>query len=156
MKLRDVVIDNAVLPDLKADSRDGALTALLDALIAADAVPAGLRDALYESLLAREKNGSTGFGKGVAVPHVKHEGVERMAAAVAVSSEGVDFNALDKQPVHSFFMLVSPADRPEQHLQAMEAVFSRLQDDRFRSFLKQADSRQAVLDLLDEADAGKI
>ena len=122
MKLRDFVIDQAVLPQLAAPTRDEALEEMLDALIAADAVDADLRTPLFDLLLAREKNGSTGFGKGVAVPHVKHPGVKTMCAAVAISGPGVDFNALDKQPVYTLFMLVSPAGKPDQHLQAMETL----------------------------------
>ena len=156
MKLRDFVIDQAVLPQLTAPTRDEALEEMLDALIAADAVDAELRAPLFDLLLAREKNGSTGFGKGVAVPHVKHPGVKTMCAAVAISGPGVDFNALDKQPVYTLFMLVSPAGKPDQHLQAMETLFSNLQKDQFRNFLRQADNAPAVIDLLDEADRGEL
>jgi len=156
MKLRDFVVDQAVLPALAAPTRDAALDEMLDALIAAGAVDADLHAPLSDLLLAREKNGSTGFGKGVAVPHVKHPGVKKMCAAVAVSGPGVDFNALDKQPVYTLFMLVSPSGKPDQHLQAMETLFSNLQKDNFRSFLRQADTAAAVLDLLDEADRGEL
>ncbi len=156
MKLRDFVIDQAVLTELAAPNRDAALEEMLDALIAAGSVDAKLRSALLDLLLAREKNGSTGFGKGVAVPHVKHPDVKEMCAAVAISGPGVDFNALDKQPVYTLFMLVSPADKPDQHLQAMEALFSNLQKDTFRNFLRQASTVSAVTDLLDEADRGEL
>ncbi len=156
MKLRDFVVDQAVLPALAAPTRDAALEEMLDALIATGAVDAELRAPLFDLLLSREKNGSTGFGKGVAVPHVKHPSVPRMCAAVAVSSTGVDFNALDKQPVYTLFMLVSPADQPDQHLQAMETLFSNLQKDPFRNFLRQATTIDAVTDLLDEADRGEL
>ena len=156
MKLRDFVVDQAVLPQLAAPTRDAALEEMLDALIAAGAVDAKLRTPLFDLLLARAKNGSTGFGKGVAVPHVKHPDVKTMCAGVAISGPGVDFNALDKQPVYTLFMLVSPADKPDQHLQAMETLFSNLQTDQFRNFLRQADSVTAVTDLLDEADRGEL
>jgi len=156
MNLRDFVVDQAVLPELAAPNRDAALEEMLDALIAAGAVAADLRTALFDLLLAREKNGSTGFGKGLAVPHVKHPDVKTMCAAVAISGPGVDFNALDKQPVYTLFMLVSPADQPDLHLQAMETLFSNLRNDQFCKFLRQADSVGAVTDLLDEADRGEL
>jgi PTS system fructose-specific IIA component/PTS system nitrogen regulatory IIA component len=76
-----------------------------------------------------------------------------MVAAIGVSARGIDFNALDTQPVYSVFLLLSPEDRPEQHLQAMEAIFKNLSKDTFRRFLRQASSAQDVWTLLEEADA---
>src|SRR5262249_15384971 len=103
----------------------------------------------------REQNGSTGFGKGVAVPHVKHSKVKKMAGTVGRSSAGVDFAALDHQPVYSVVLLLSPENQPQQHLQAMNIVLSNLQKDMFRGFLRQAATREAIMDLLEEADQGK-
>lgn len=152
MKLTELVVADAVIADLKARERDDAIAELVDALVAAGAAPGALRDTLVDQILAREKNGSTGFGKGVAVPHVKHDDLPSMAAAIGISQAGVDFNALDKQPVYSIFLLLSPKSKPDEHLQAMETVFSNLQKDKFRSFLRQVNTREAVIDLLDEAD----
>jgi nitrogen PTS system EIIA component len=104
------------------------------------------------SLIKREQNGSTGFGKGVAVPHVKHPKVGRMAGTVGRSTNGIDFAALDHQPVYSVVLLLSPENQPQQHLQAMNIVFSNLQKDMFRRFLRQSATREAIIDLLDEAD----
>lgn len=153
MKLSDFVVSEAILPQLVAQERDAAINELVDALVAAKACSADLRDELVKLILDREKHGSTGFGKGVAVPHVKHEAITTMAAAIAVSPKGVDFNALDKEPVYSIFLLMSPKDRPDEHLQAMENIFSNLQNETFRKFLRQSDSIEAIKDLLQEADA---
>jgi PTS system fructose-specific IIA component/PTS system nitrogen regulatory IIA component len=89
----------------------------------------------------------------VAVPHIKHPAINRMVVAVAISPTGVDFNALDKQPVYSIFLLLSPEDKPEDHLDAMEAIFGNLSHETFRRFLRQATSVEDVLTLLEEADA---
>lgn len=156
MKLSDFVISDAILPQIEATQRDEAIAELIDALIAAGAAPAELRDTLIAEILKREKNGSTGFGKGVAIPHVKHEKIDKVAAAVGVSQTGIDYNALDKQPVYSIFMLLSPADQPDQHLHAMENIFANLQNDTFRSFLRQAETHDAVTTLLDEADGQQL
>ena len=104
-------------------------------------------------MIKREERGSTGFGHGVAVPHVKHTSIEKMAVAIGVSQHGIDFNALDKQPVYSVFLLLSPEHRPEDHLDAMEAIFGNLSQPTFRRFLRQATSVQDILTLLEEADA---
>jgi len=119
MKLSDFVVNDAIVPVLQAQGRDDAVAEMVDALIGADAVPGDLRDDLIKLVLDREKHGSTGFGKGVAVPHVKHDKIEKVTAAVAVSPNGVDFNALDREPVYCLFLLASPKDKPDEHLQAM-------------------------------------
>lgn len=156
MKLLDFVVSDAILPQLSATTRDEAVEEMVAALVAAGAAPKSLHEDLVKQILQREKHGSTGFGKGVAVPHVKHEKVKKMAAAVAVSPAGIDFNALDKQPVYSIFLLLSPKDKPEEHLQAMEVIFSNLQKDTFRRFLRQSATRQDIEELLSEADSQQL
>ena len=89
------------------------------------------------------------------MPHVKHPKIKKMAGTVGRSVGGIDFAALDHQPVYSVVLLLSPENQPQQHLQAMNIVFSNLQKDMFRRFLRQADTREAIVDLLDEADQGK-
>jgi PTS system nitrogen regulatory IIA component len=155
MKLKDFIVTEAIVPDLKATDRDSVILELVTALakggaIAEDAVPE-----VVAALVKREQNGSTGFGKGVAVPHVKHPRVSKMAGAVGRSSGGIDFAALDHQPVFSVVLLLSPENQPQQHLQAMNIVFSNLQKDMFRRFLRQSGTREQIVELLDEADLGK-
>jgi PTS system nitrogen regulatory IIA component len=155
MKLKDFIVGDAIVADLKSTDRDGVLRELVTALAAAGSVPQSAVDELVTALVKREQNGSTGFGKGVAVPHVKHPNVKQMVGTVGRSDAGVDFAALDHQPVYSVVLLLSPENQPQQHLQAMNIVFSNLQKDMFRRFLRQATSKQAITDLLDEADQGK-
>jgi len=155
MKLRDFIVPNAIVPSLTATDRDGVIKELVAALAAAGAIDADAAPDVVAALIKREQNGSTGFGKGVAVPHVKHAKVTKMAAAVGRSVAGIDFAALDHQPVYSVVLLLSPENQPQQHLQAMNSVFSNLQKDNFRRFLRQSDTQAKIVDLLDEADAGK-
>jgi mannitol/fructose-specific phosphotransferase system IIA component (Ntr-type) len=153
MKLSQIIADGAVVPRLASRDRDEVVAELVEALITSGAAPESLRQELITRVLDREKRGSTGFGRGVAVPHVKHKSVSKMAAAVGLSQSGVDFNALDKQPVYSIFLLLSPEDRPEDHLHAMEVIFKNLSKETFRRFLRQAGSVEEVRTLLEEADA---
>lgn len=155
MKLKEFIVQDAIVADLKSTSRDDALRELVTALAAAGTVPEAAVEEIVAALVKREKNGSTGFGKGVAVPHVKHPGVTKMVGTVGRSAGGLNFAALDGQPVFSIFLLLSPENQPQQHLQAMNVVFTNLQDDMFRKFLRQSDTRQKIVDLLEEADAGK-
>ena len=155
MKLSDFIVADAIRPELAATDRDGAIRELVTALATAGSVPESAVDEIVAALIKREQTGSTGFGKGVAVPHVKHPKVKKMAGTVGRSVDGIDFAALDHQPVYSVFLLLSPDNQPQQHLQAMNIIFTNLQKDMFRKFLRQSTSRQAIVELLDEADQGK-
>lgn len=156
MKLSDFIVTDALVPQLQATDRDAVINELVDALVEAGAADAGIRDELVKHILDREKKGSTGFGKGVAVPHVKHEKINKMSATIGVSQKGVDFNALDKEPVYSIVLLLSPVDSPDEHLQAMENIFSNLQKDTFRRFLRQATTAEEITDLIEEADTQQL
>jgi mannitol/fructose-specific phosphotransferase system IIA component (Ntr-type) len=153
MKLLDIVVPSAILPDLNSTQRDEAIAEIVDALVTAGALSQELKDEFIKAIIKREKRGSTGFGHGVAVPHVKHPAISKMAVAIGISRHGIEFNALDKQPVYSIFLLLSPEDKPEDHLDAMEAIFGNLSQETFRRFLRQATSVDDVMTLLEEADS---
>lgn len=152
MKMTEIIKPGSIRVPLASGERDDAIRELIDALVGSGAAPADIRDDLLEKVLERERKHSTGFGRGVAVPHVKHPKIETMAAAVGVSQSGIDFNSLDKQPVYTIFLLLSPQSRPEEHLQAMEVIFKNLSKDTFRRELRQADDAQTIHTLLDDAD----
>lgn len=153
MKLKDFIVEQAIIADLQATDRDGVLREMVGSLAEAGQVPSDAIDEIVQALINREKNGSTGFGKGVAVPHVRHALVKKMVGTVGRSVRGVEFAALDHQPVYSIFLLLSPQDQDQQqHLQAMNVVFSNLQEDIFRRFLRQAQTSEEIVELLDEAD----
>ncbi len=153
MKLREIVVEKAIVPRLVAVQRDEVIGEMLDVLIAAGTVEPSLRDEFIKAVIKREKRGSTGVGQGVAIPHVKSERIARLSVAVGVSANGVEFSALDRQPVHLVFLVLSPENRPEEHLDAMQVIFSTLGQPQFRRFLRQATTVQEIVTLLEEADA---
>src|SRR6202050_1564008 len=155
MQFKEFIIADAVVPELAATDRDGAIQELVQSLARSGAVPPDAVDEVVAALIKREENGSTGFGKGVAVPHAKHAKVKAMAATIGRRESGLDCAALDNQPVYSVVLLLSPENQPQQHLQAMNIIFSNLQKDMFRKFLRQSTTREAIVDLLEEADQGK-
>lgn len=150
MTLAELVQSDAVIPQLAARDRDGAIHEMMAALVHCGAVETDSAAALVKATIDREKKGSTGFGKGVAIPHVKHKTVRRPVAALGNSAAGIDFKSLDSQPVFSVILLVSP-DSADQHLAAMNVIWPKLNNDRFRKFLRQARTRQEIIDLLHEA-----
>ncbi len=152
MKFGDFVCFEAAIPELKAKDRDGAIAELVTSLDKTGNLKSGTRDSIIKAVIKRENEASTGMGKGVAIPHVKHSGVKDVVAVIGRSSTGIDFSALDKQPVYSVILLISPADNPDKHLQAMESIFKRLQQEKFRKFLRQAHSVEKIEDLFREVD----
>ena len=152
MKLAEFVVKDAIVADLKATDRNGVIRELVAALVSAGAIDDGDGEAVAKSIIQRENQGSTGFGKGVAVPHVKHAKIKKIITTIGRSAAGVDFAALDRTPVYTVVLLLSPAANPDGHLQAMESIFRHLQRDQFRRFLRQSESSDAIMELIQEAD----
>ncbi|HML73285.1 MAG TPA: PTS sugar transporter subunit IIA [Anaerohalosphaeraceae bacterium] len=137
---------------LKAKQRDEAIRELVGVLGKSGKIPKDSVDAVSKLVIKRENEASTGIGKGVAVPHVKSADISEPVAAVGCSGEGIDFASLDKQPVYSVILLVSPTNNPDRHLQAMETVFRNLQKDDFRRFLRQAQTSKEIVEIIADAD----
>jgi mannitol/fructose-specific phosphotransferase system IIA component (Ntr-type) len=154
MRFADFICFKAIIPELKARDRNGAIAELVSALYKAGRLgkAKGNCEEIIKSVIKRENEASTGMGKGVAVPHVKHKAVKDVVATIGQSSVGIDFSSLDKQPVYSVILMISPVNNPDKHLQVMESVFKHLQEEKFRKFLRQSKEREEIEDLLREAD----
>jgi len=152
MKFADFICFEAMVTELQAKDCDGVITELVESLDKAGQLGKGNCKEITKAMIKREKEASTGMGKGIAVPHVKHSAVKDVVAAIGQSSAGIDFSALDKQPVYSVILLVSPTDDPDKHLQAMENIFKHLQQEKFRKFLRQSQTAEQIESLLREAD----
>jgi mannitol/fructose-specific phosphotransferase system IIA component (Ntr-type) len=152
MKFADFVCFKAIITPLKATDRDSVITELITSLDQAGKLSKGTCKDVIKAVIKRENEASTGMGKGIAIPHVKHPAVDDVVAAVGQSSKGIDFSALDKQLVYSVILLISPENNPDRHLQAMEKIFRHLQKEKFRKFLRQCNEPEDVEDLLREAD----
>ncbi len=155
MKLTEFVVTESIIADLKADSKEAAIRAMVGSLKDAGAIPADDEESIVAAILKREELGSTGIGNGVAVPHTKHPSVDRLVATVAIAGDGVDFASLDGEDVFILFLLVSPPDRPGDHLRGLENISRHLRDQTFCNFLRQSNTRDAVVELLEEADNGE-
>ena len=156
MKFADFICREAILAELQAVDKEGAIREMVQALCTAGKVETEEFESIVKAILKREELGSTGIGRGVAVPHTKHPSVDRLVGSVAVSARGVDFASLDGEVVHLFFLLISPPDRPGDHLRALENISRQLRDDTFCRFLKQAKSVEDIQQLLDEADSNQF
>ena len=156
MKFSDFINVASINADVQGDEKPAVIRELVESLAAAGAISPDQVQGIVAAIMKREELGSTGIGRGVAVPHTKHASVERLVGTVGVSPIGVDFNSLDGDKVHLFFLLISPPDRPGDHLRALENISRQLRDDTFCRFLKQARSPRDIQQLLDEADNSQV
>jgi PTS system nitrogen regulatory IIA component len=152
MKLSDFIIRDAIITDLQATTKEEAIREIVKSLHDAGYLAEADLESVAKAILNREELGSTGIGQGVAVPHTRHAKVNRLLGTVALSRRGVEFAALDGEPVEILFLLISPPNQPGDHLRALENISRHLKDEKFVSFLRQARTREQVIDLLDEAD----
>lgn len=156
MRLSDFVCIEAVVPHLESSDRDQVILELARSLEKCGKLSDGQVQEVVDAVIKREQEASTGIGKGVAVPHVKHPSITEVIATVGCSPGGINFSSLDKQPVYSVILLLSPADGADKHLQAMEVIFKNLQKDDFRKFLKQAQTTEQLRETIEDAeDSGR-
>ena len=156
MKFAEFVCVDAIKAELAAYDREGVVRELAQALLDVGRFAEADYNLIVAAVLEREELGSTGIGRGAAIPHAKHTGVERSIAAVGVSQMGVDFASLDGEPVFVFFLLISPADAHEDHLKVLQCTANRLRGGSFCQFLKQAASIEEIRQLLIESDAEEV
>ena len=152
MKFQDFISSGAICANLEAEDKEGVISELVASLVTAGQISLDEQGSILKAIMKREELGSTGIGRGVAVPHTKHPSVNELVGAVAVSQDGVDFDSLDGEKVHLLFLLISPPDRPGDHLRALENISRQLRDDTFCRFLKQSKEPADVWQLLEEAD----
>lgn len=156
MKFADFVCFDATRASLNSESKEAVIRELVEALMTSGALVSDESESILKAIMKREELGSTGIGRGIAVPHTKHPSVKKLVGAVGVSERGVEFESLDGEKVHLFFLLISPPDLPVEHLRALENISRQLRDDMFCKFLKTAKSVEDIQTVLREADSGKF
>ena len=133
MEIEDLLAAENVLADFRASSKKQTIQALSRKL--ADGLGLDPR-AVFESLLERERLGSTGVGKGVAIPHARVEGLDRIVGLFARLASPIDFDSVDDQPVDIVFMLLAPVDAGADHLKALARISRLLRDENTLSKLR--------------------
>ncbi|MDI6703178.1 MAG: PTS sugar transporter subunit IIA [bacterium] len=151
MRLVDILSKDLINVDLKAKDKIGVLNELVDLLVKAGKVLN--KEEAMRVLIAREELISTGVGNGIAIPHAKSKEVKSIVACFGRSKEGVDFNALDGEPVYLIFLLLVPEHgRSGAHIKILAKISRLLKNRYFRELLKKADSPSRVLELIEKED----
>lgn len=151
MKIMDILVSGALIPELGVATKREVLAEMASAL--AKVEPQIEADRLLEVLLERELLQSTGIGEGVAIPHGKMPGLDRLVATFARSSEGVDFESIDGQPTHHFFLLVVPEHSGGQYLKALARISRFFRDAAFRQQLTGAAGVEDIVAAISEEDS---
>ena len=151
-KFSEYILIDAITLASKATDKLGIVREMVHSLVDAGGIKQEDSEGIVKAIIKREELGSTGIGRGIAIPHIQHPRVKRNVGAIAISADGIDFDSLDDEKVQLFFMMISPSDDPGSHLRMMEHITRRLKDDTFRCFLKQSKTREDIVALLEEAD----
>ena len=153
MKIMDFLNKKAISVDVKATDKEGVIRELADLL--ANATGMKNKEELIRAVLAREALGSTGIGQGVGIPHAKSHVVTELVAAFGLSKDGVNFDSLDGEPVHIFFLLIAPEESAGPHLKALARISRMLKDKYFRELLRKAKSESEILQIIQDEDSKK-
>ncbi|WP_134686572.1 PTS fructose transporter subunit IIABC [Brevibacillus migulae] len=138
-------LDTILLP-LSAATKEEALDRLIEKLHEAGRLQD--KEEMKKAIWARENQGSTGIGEGIAIPHAKTAAVKIPSIAFGLSHEGVDFNSLDEQKAHLFFMIAATEDADQAHLETLAQLSQMLMDESFRQELLKAETKEQVLDIV--------
>ena len=146
MKITDFLDPKAIKADVAATEKEAVLKELVGVL--AEVKDIGDPKAIVKALMEREGLGSTGIGQGIAIPHGKTERVRELVAVMGVSRKGVNFEALDGEPVHIFFLLVAPKDTAGPHLKALAQISRLLRDSYFCELIKRCKAPADIYELI--------
>ena len=146
MTLTQILQANCIKVPVESRDKEAVITELIDLLDAGGALMD--RDAALDAVLTRERIQSTGTGAGIAIPHGKCTAVKEVVMAIGIAREPIEFESVDGRPVTIIFLLVSPVDQTGPHIQALAAISRLMLNEQFRHKLEQAESVEAVDELL--------
>jgi len=153
MKLTDFIAKKAIVPELKSGDKKGIITELVTAMKKAHPTDRIAAPDLVEAILHREtKVGSTGLGGGVAIPHAHVDSLKGLVGAFGRSSRPVEFSAIDGQPVHLFFVIVSPQAKKAEYIDALKVTSNAIRTANFCKFLRAARSAKEIEEIFREIE----
>lgn len=151
MKIMDFLNPEAITLDIKSKKKRDVVAELVELLAKTGEIKN--KDDLVKILMARETLGSTGIGQGIGIPHGKSANAKRLIAAFGLSKEGVNFESLDGEPTHIFFLLVAPEESAGPHLKALARISRLLKDKFFRDTLLKAKDEKEIIKIIKSEDS---
>ena len=146
MKIAEVLDKHAIKIGLNAVTKEDTLKELVTVLAQVEDI--GDQKNIVKALIERENLGSTGIGQGIAIPHGKTDKIKRLVAVLGISKHGVNFDALDGEPVYIFFLLVAPKSTPGPHLKALAQISRLLRDSYFCELIRKCKTEEEVYNLI--------
>ena len=140
----------SVLTDLSSVVKADVIREMVQCAVKGGRLPKTRVQQVVDAILAREERGSTGLGKSIAIPHAKIPGLRKHAGVIARSVDGLDFRAVDGEPVYVLVMLISPESRSQEHLDSLKWVSGLARDPDFCSFIRQARTPEQIFEVLQE------
>lgn len=150
MKIQELIKKNGIIIDLKATGKIEALNSIARFLCSINGLTN--TEEVCAKIIERETEMSTGIGFGIAIPHGRLNGINKLCMAAARSAEGIDFDALDDQPVRLIFMMVSPANTSEEHTLALSLLSRIMSYEEVRDKLFNASTPDEFLDIITNAE----
>ncbi|MCL7972251.1 MAG: PTS sugar transporter subunit IIA [marine benthic group bacterium] len=144
MTLSEYLAEDRIIPDVKDDDVRGILRQLLAPVVEAGEV--ARPEVVLAALLAREKVLSTGVGHGIAIPHAISTAIPDPQVLVGICRDGADYRSMDGEPVHAFFVLLSPPDRAGHHTRLLARIARLARDPSFVEGLRECDSSTAAIE----------
>lgn len=150
------LIPDAIIPAplFLATNRDDAIRELVASLVSANVLAETDQPDIVRAILRREQLGTTGIGRNIAIPHSRHAAVTKLTGALAVSAPGIGFESVDGEPVHVMILLISPPDRPGEHLRCLESVVSTLRDEALVKAIREAKTKEEIQAILAKLKSG--
>jgi len=146
MKISEILDKRAIKIGMEANTKEESLKELVGVLAQIENI--GDQKSIVKALLERENLGSTGIGQGIAIPHGKTDKVNRLVAVLGLSKKGINFDALDGEPVYIFFLLVAPKDTAGPHLKALAQISRLLRDAYFCELIRRCETPEQLFQLI--------
>ena len=153
MKIKDILAPESMIMALKATNKEDAVKEMADLEVKTGIV--NDEDEFIKSIWARENESTTGIGEGIAMPHARNKTINKARVLFAKSEKGIDYNSLDGQPVHLFFMITAPDGADNTHLEALAKLSGLLIDPDLVNALKKAQTPEEVIQLFEDAEKQK-
>ncbi len=152
MKLTDYIKIECIKTDLIAEDKEEVIEELVEML--SESMTCCGADVIYQAVMERENEGSTGLEKGIAIPHAKCDEVDRLRIVIGISREGINFDSLDGKPAYIFFLMIAPSSEAGPHVQAIARIVKMIGIEGFRENLIKAGNAEKVLEIIENIENG--